>query len=318
MAGISSKALPFGEPENKKNKFQDQELNDDLGVNYYEFKYRNHDPQIGRFIQIDPLSEKYVYNSTYAFSENKVTTHVELEGLEAEWFERQVERDLRDLGSGKITREQLQQRVDERNAAGAFMATKVLPKVGIMALVVLQPEIGCPLAVADLTGVPVTPSPAAIETTVASELSTTMAAADELAPTVSLATKARVLEAGGEIGMMDGAATLAVDAKTGFFNVQVTAGAETGVITGEINITKGAIGFTNLEITNAKGGLGSISQQNTIGPEAFLKLQKEMTELTKAGGYNKATIEFSRLRPVGSKLPDTDTRTITLFDNTQH
>ncbi|MGN6293479.1 MAG: DUF6443 domain-containing protein [Chitinophagaceae bacterium] len=83
MAGISSKALSFGGPENKKNKFQNQEFNDDLGVNYYEFKYRNHDPQIGRFIQIDPLAEEYVHNSTYAFSENRVTSSVEIEGLEA-------------------------------------------------------------------------------------------------------------------------------------------------------------------------------------------------------------------------------------------
>lgn len=54
MAGISSKALAFGK-ENKKNKFQNQEFNDDLGVNYYEFKWRHHDPQIGRFIQIDSV-----------------------------------------------------------------------------------------------------------------------------------------------------------------------------------------------------------------------------------------------------------------------
>jgi RHS repeat-associated protein len=83
MAGISSKALNFGNPANKKNKFQDQELNDDLGINYYEFKWRNHDYQIGRFIPIDPLSDKYVHNSTFAFSENKVISHIELEGLEA-------------------------------------------------------------------------------------------------------------------------------------------------------------------------------------------------------------------------------------------
>jgi RHS repeat-associated protein len=81
MAGISSKAA--GKLENKKWKFQNQELDDDLGLNWYGFKWRNHDPQIGRFIQIDPLSDKYEYNSTYAFSENKVTAHVELEGLEA-------------------------------------------------------------------------------------------------------------------------------------------------------------------------------------------------------------------------------------------
>ncbi|MBK9381706.1 MAG: hypothetical protein IPN39_10290 [Chitinophagaceae bacterium] len=104
MAGISSKALSFGNPENKNEKFQGQPLDDELGLNWYGFKWRNHDPQIGRFIQIDPLSEKYVYNSTYAFSENKVTSHVELEGLEAVWADNNVERDIRDVSSGKISR----------------------------------------------------------------------------------------------------------------------------------------------------------------------------------------------------------------------
>ncbi|MDB5199282.1 MAG: cell well associated RhsD protein [Chitinophagaceae bacterium] len=80
MAGISSRAANI--TPNKDKTFQGQKFDDDLGLNYYGFKYRNHDPQIGRFIEIDPLSEKYVYNSTYAFSENHVTTHVELEGRE--------------------------------------------------------------------------------------------------------------------------------------------------------------------------------------------------------------------------------------------
>src|SRR5437868_5107418 len=77
MSGISSKALNFGSPENKKKKFQGQEYNDDLGVDIYEFKYRMDDPQIGRFWQVDPLANDYVYNSPYAFSEDKVTNHVE-------------------------------------------------------------------------------------------------------------------------------------------------------------------------------------------------------------------------------------------------
>lgn len=49
MAGISSEVLNFGSPANKRNKFQNQEYNDDLGIDLYEFKYRTHDPQIGRF-----------------------------------------------------------------------------------------------------------------------------------------------------------------------------------------------------------------------------------------------------------------------------
>jgi RHS repeat-associated protein len=81
MEGISSRAM-FRQP-NKEKTFQGQRFDDELGLNWVQFKWRNHDPQIGRFIEMDPLSEKYEYNSTYAFSENKVTGHVELEGLEA-------------------------------------------------------------------------------------------------------------------------------------------------------------------------------------------------------------------------------------------
>lgn len=85
MAGISSKALT--NTVQNKIKFQGQEFaskefSDGSGVDMYEFKWRMHDPQIGRFWQIDPLADKYIYNSTYAFSENHVTSHRELEGLE--------------------------------------------------------------------------------------------------------------------------------------------------------------------------------------------------------------------------------------------
>jgi RHS repeat-associated protein len=63
-------------------KFQGQEHQDELDLGWDSFKWRNHQPEIGRFFNIDPLSEKYYYNSPYAFSENHVTTHIELEGLE--------------------------------------------------------------------------------------------------------------------------------------------------------------------------------------------------------------------------------------------
>jgi len=41
-----------------------------------------HDPRVGRFFAVDPLAHQYHYNSPYAFSENDVISHVELEGLE--------------------------------------------------------------------------------------------------------------------------------------------------------------------------------------------------------------------------------------------
>ena len=72
-------------------KFQGQEHIDDLGLNWDSFKWRNHQPDIGRFFNVDPLAESFYYNSPYAFSENKVTSHIELEGLEAVPFTDEIE-----------------------------------------------------------------------------------------------------------------------------------------------------------------------------------------------------------------------------------
>ncbi len=41
-----------------------------------------HDPRVGRFFAIDPLTHQYPHNSPYAFSENRVLDRNELEGLE--------------------------------------------------------------------------------------------------------------------------------------------------------------------------------------------------------------------------------------------
>ncbi|QYJ68822.1 DUF6443 domain-containing protein [Flavobacterium litorale] len=66
----------------QKYMYQGQERQDELGLNWDSFKWRNYDYAIGRFMCVDPLAEKYVYNSTYAFQENKLGLGVELEGLE--------------------------------------------------------------------------------------------------------------------------------------------------------------------------------------------------------------------------------------------
>ncbi|MCS3533062.1 DUF6443 domain-containing protein [Chryseobacterium sp. JUb7] len=61
-------------------KYNGKELQE---TGFYSFKWRNYMPDLGRFFNIDPLSEKYTYQSHYNFSENKVVSHIELEGLEA-------------------------------------------------------------------------------------------------------------------------------------------------------------------------------------------------------------------------------------------
>jgi RHS repeat-associated protein len=64
--------------------FQGQEMDNEIkGVgNSINYKYRMHDPRIGRFFALDPLAPKYPHNSPYAFSENRVIDGIELEGLE--------------------------------------------------------------------------------------------------------------------------------------------------------------------------------------------------------------------------------------------
>ncbi len=64
--------------------FQGQETDNELkGTgNSVNFKYRVHDPRIGRFLSLDPLTKDYPWNSPYAFSENRVIDGIDLEGLE--------------------------------------------------------------------------------------------------------------------------------------------------------------------------------------------------------------------------------------------
>jgi RHS repeat-associated protein len=77
--------------KNNLKTYQGQEFIDDLGLNMHEWKYRMSDPAIGRFWQVDPLAEDYLYNSTYAFAENKLGMGIELEGAEIyTWLQQKI------------------------------------------------------------------------------------------------------------------------------------------------------------------------------------------------------------------------------------
>ncbi len=64
--------------------FQGQEKDDEIKGegNSYNYKYRMHDPRIGRFFAQDPLFRQYPWNSVYAFAENRPIAGIDLEGLE--------------------------------------------------------------------------------------------------------------------------------------------------------------------------------------------------------------------------------------------
>ena len=90
MSGISSKALNFGSPENKLRfngyEQQNKEFSDGSGLEWYDYKNRFYDNQIGRFFVQDRLATEYVYYSPYQFAGNQVPNAIDLDGLEPLFF----------------------------------------------------------------------------------------------------------------------------------------------------------------------------------------------------------------------------------------
>ncbi len=64
--------------------FQGQEMDDEVKGegNSLNYKYRMHDPRVGRFFAVDPLAHKYPWYTPYSFSGNRPIDKIELEGLE--------------------------------------------------------------------------------------------------------------------------------------------------------------------------------------------------------------------------------------------
>ncbi len=64
--------------------FQGQEMDNEVKGegNSANFTFRMHDPRVGRFFTVDPLTKQYPFYSPYQFSGNRVISHRELEGGE--------------------------------------------------------------------------------------------------------------------------------------------------------------------------------------------------------------------------------------------
>jgi RHS repeat-associated protein len=65
-------------------KYNGKELQDELGLNMYDFGARNYDPALGRWMNIDPLAEKSRRFSPYTYALNNPVFFLDSDGMEAD------------------------------------------------------------------------------------------------------------------------------------------------------------------------------------------------------------------------------------------
>ncbi len=84
IAGISSKKIanPYEGGIDNKNLYNDKELFDDGDLDWYDYGFRNYDAQIGRFPQLDPLTDNYPYLTPFQYASNDPVGNVDVDGLE--------------------------------------------------------------------------------------------------------------------------------------------------------------------------------------------------------------------------------------------
>jgi RHS repeat-associated protein len=62
--------------------YNDKELIDDGDLGWYDYGFRSYDAQIGRFPQLDPLTDDYPYYTPYQYAGNEPIANIDLDGLE--------------------------------------------------------------------------------------------------------------------------------------------------------------------------------------------------------------------------------------------
>ncbi|MBC8487483.1 MAG: RHS repeat-associated core domain-containing protein, partial [Bacteroidetes bacterium] len=82
--GMQMNGLCYETSLDYKNKYlyNGKELQDEFGLDWYDYGKRFYDPILGRFHTIDPIIEKFYYLTPYNYASNNPVTNIDLWGLQ--------------------------------------------------------------------------------------------------------------------------------------------------------------------------------------------------------------------------------------------
>jgi RHS repeat-associated protein len=66
---------------NQDYKYNGKELQDELGLDWLDYGARMYMPELGRFMTVDPLSEKYAFQTSYAYAANNPIRFIDWMGM---------------------------------------------------------------------------------------------------------------------------------------------------------------------------------------------------------------------------------------------
>ncbi len=85
--GYNPVYIPVGNDEARKINYNSKELQNELGLNWYDYGARNYDPALGRWLNIDRIADVYRAHSPYCYALNNPVFFIDPDGNEPTPYE---------------------------------------------------------------------------------------------------------------------------------------------------------------------------------------------------------------------------------------